>query len=232
MTTTTISAPKTLSDLLPRAKGDNAKAYSIATNIVLVFAFALFTAGMAQFSIKLSFTPVPITGQTLAVLLSGAALGTYLGASSQIVYVVMGLFFPFYAEGASGWEVLKGATGGYLIGFIFAAALVGHFAERGNDRKVLSAIGAFIVGSIVIYSFGALWLAHIMDIPVFKGESSAFALGVIPFIFGDILKATVAGLALPGTWKLVGKNQQDNHQQIDITDDGYSKQNIESNSVV
>lgn len=204
MTTATISSPRTLSDLIPRSKGNNAKAVSIAINAALVVSFALITAVLAQVSITLSFTPVPITGQTLAVLVSGATLGTAMGMSSQILYVFLGAVgLPFYANHSSGWDVLKGATGGYFIGFIVASAIIGFLAERKNDRKVLSAIGAFVVGSVVIYGFGATWLAHSLGIPFAKGAQSAMSLGVIPFLFGDLLKVALAGLIIPGSWKAV-----------------------------
>lgn len=206
MTTATISAPKTLKDLIPNFTGENARVKSILVDAVLVIGFALFTALMAQISITLSFTPVPITGQTLAVLLSGAALGIRLGAFSQILYVLMGAVgFSVYSEGSSGWDVLKGATGGYIIGFIFASAFVGYMAEKSNDRKITSSIGAFLIGSIIIYTLGTLWLAHVLNIPVIKGPESAIALGVVPFLFGDVLKAIIAGVAVPTSWKLVSR---------------------------
>lgn len=212
MTTTIISSPRTIRDLIPRSSGPNAKTVAIATDVVLIVGFALMTALMAQISIKLSFTPVPITGQTLAVLLAGASLGSVRGASSQILYVIMGLFMPFYADGAHGWNILKGYTGGYIFGFIVASAIIGYLAENKNDRKVFSAIGSFLVGSLVIYFFGALWLAHVLHISVASGPDSALAVGVIPFLFGDILKASLAGLALPGSWKLIQHFKKDTTQ--------------------
>lgn len=212
MTTAIYTAPRTLGDLIPRT---SSKAKSIAIDIVLMLTFALFTAAMAQLQWKLSFTPVPVTGQTLAVLLSGGVLGWKLGAGSQLLYVLMGLVLPFYSGGAHGYvedemvagQLVKGtaATFGYLIGFIFAAALVGLFSEKGNDRKVLSSIGSFLVGSIVIYTFGATWLAHVYNIPVFTGDPSAMTWGVYPFFLGDIIKVALAGALLPGCWALANK---------------------------
>jgi len=204
MTAATIYSPQTLRQLIPKSKGSNSKAIAISTDIALVVGFALLTAVLAQFSFTLSFTPVPITGQTLGVLLSGAALGFRLGASSQILYLLMGAVgLPFYSEGASGFDVLKGATGGYIFGFIFASALIGYLSEKGNDRHVSSAVGSFLLGSVIIYGFGALWLAHILNIPIFSGPQSAMALGVVPFLFGDLIKAFAAGLVLPGSWKIL-----------------------------
>ena len=217
MTTALISSPRTIRDLIPRAKGENAKAIAIATDIALVVGFALFTAAMAQFEWKLSFTPVPITGQTLAVLLSGATLGLRLGAGSQILYILMGLVFPFYAGGAKGYTenemvgkvFVQGTAGtfGYLVGFVFAAALIGFLSERKNDRNFVSAIGTFAIGSIIIYSFGAFWLARVYEIPVFGeiGKDNALAWGVYPYIIGDVLKIVLAGIILPGSWMLANK---------------------------
>ena len=183
-------------DLIPRSR---------LRDLVAVSSFALLTAGAAQISIPLGFTPVPITGQTFAVLLAGGVLGSKLGAASQMFYVILGaLGLPFYADGAGGWEVATGSTAGYLFGFIVAAFLVGLMAERGQDRNLVTSLPAFIAGSIIIYTFGALWLAHKLDIPFTAGatEASAVAYGVTPFIVGDILKAALAGVLLPGVWRL------------------------------
>ena len=120
-------------------------------------------------------------------------------------YVILGaLGLPFYADGAGGWEVATGSTAGYLVGFIVAAFLVGLMAERGQDRNLVTSLPAFIAGSIIIYTFGALWLAYNLDIPLTAGatEASAVAYGVTPFIVGDILKAALAGVLLPGVWRL------------------------------
>ena len=186
----------TLIDLIPRSR---------VRDVLAVSSFALLTAGAAQISIPLGFTPVPITGQTFAVLLAGGVLGSKLGAASQMFYVILGaLGLPFYADGAGDWEVAAGSTAGYLVGFIVAAFLVGLMAERGQDRNLVTSLPAFIAGSIIIYTFGALWLAYNLDIPLTAGatEASAVAYGVTPFIVGDILKAALAGVLLPGVWRL------------------------------
>lgn len=165
---------------------------------VQVTGFALLTALFAQFTIRLPFTPVPITGQTFAVLLSGAALGMWAGGASQVLYLLLGLFFPFYADGSSGAEVLFGATGGYLLGFVVAAALVGKLAERHHDRRVISAVTAFLTGSLLIYFFGVIGLMASADMDLV----TALELGVVPFILGDVIKAYAAGLLLPAAWRL------------------------------
>ena len=177
----------------------------VATNrvasIVAVVAFAGLTALMAQIRIPLGFTPVPVTGQTFAVLLAGAALGARLGASSQLVYLAAGAVgFPVFTGGGSGFEYFTGATAGYLVGFVLAAALVGRLAERGQDRKVNTAVTAFLAGSAVVYVCGAIGLMITADMDA----TTAIAQGVTPFVFGDVLKATAAGLLPPLAWKLRG----------------------------
>lgn len=171
------------------------------TNVVLVTAFALLTWAAAQIVIPVPGTPVPITGQTFAVLLSGAALGKWLGSASQLLYVSLGAIgLPFYADGAGGWEAATGATAGYLIGFVAASWVVGYFAERQQDRKVSTAIPAFLAGNAVIYLFGVTWLAYSLEVT----WQEAAVLGLVPFILGDLLKIVLAGVLLPATWKLVG----------------------------
>jgi biotin transport system substrate-specific component len=167
--------------------------------IVAVVAFAGLTALMAQVRIPLGFTPVPVTGQTFAVLLAGASLGARLGGASQLLYLAAGAVgFPVFTGGGSGVEYFTGATAGYLIGFVLAAALVGRLAERGQDRKVNTAITAFLAGSAVIYTCGALGLMITADMDL----TTAIARGVAPFVFGDLLKAVAAGMLLPLAWKL------------------------------
>ena len=198
--TTAITTPKTLAFSF-----DNDFLKTKAGQAVLVTGFALFTALMAQVSIQLSFTPVPITGQTFAVLASGAVLGSRLGAASQGLYLILGLFLPFYSDGSSGSHVIIGATGGYIVGFIVASYVVGLMAERQNDRSVYGAFASFIVGSAIIYTLGALWLAHKLNIPVTgpMDQPNAIAYGVAPFLVGDFLKAIFAGALLPSAWKLL-----------------------------
>lgn len=186
-------APKVLAArVVPRSK---------TSAVVLTIAFAALTALAAQWRFYLPFTPIPITGQTFAVLLSGAALGWRLGGTSQIVYVGAGLVgLPVFAGGGSGFETITGSSGGYLVGFVIAAALVGHLAERGQDRRVDTAAAAFLLGSVTIYLFGVAWLMQVTgwDLP------EAMAKGVAPFVVGDLVKAGFAALALPAVWRLVG----------------------------
>ena len=169
------------------------------TTIALVASFALLTAAAAQVRIALPFTPVPITGQTFAVLLSGAVLGGLAGAASQALYLALGMFLPFYAGGASGWTYATGATGGFLIGFVAAAWVVGILAERQQDRSIVTAIPAFLTGTIVIYLFGVPWLANVLN----TSWTRAVELGAAPFVLGDLAKVALAGALLPAAWKLI-----------------------------
>ena len=174
---------------------------SRAVSVVLVVAAAALTALAAQWVIPLPFTPVPITGQTFAVLLTGAALGMKLGAAGQILYVGAGaLGAPVFAGASGGWEVVTGATAGYLIGFVIAAALIGYMAERRQDREFSTMFTAFALGSAVVYLFGVMGLMIVLDM----GLNDAIVAGVVPFVVGDIIKAAAAGVLLPGAWRLAG----------------------------
>jgi biotin transport system substrate-specific component len=176
---------------------------SRVNSVLLVVGAAALTALAAQWEIHLPFTPVPVTGQTFAVLLSGAALGMRLGAAGQGLYVVAGaLGMPVYSGGAAGWDAARAAgTTGYLIGFIVAAAVVGFMAERRQDRTFPTMFTAFIVGSFIIYGFGVIGLMIIFDMSI----NEAIVAGVVPFVFGDLIKAAAAGLLLPGSWKVIGE---------------------------
>jgi biotin transport system substrate-specific component len=169
---------------------------------LLVLGGALLTAACAQVSFVLPWTPVPVTGQTFAVLVVGASLGWRLGAGSQLLYVLLGLTgLPFYADGQGGWEAATGATAGYLVGFVVAAALVGALAERQQDRTLLTSIPAMLTGSALIYVCGATWLAHNIGV----SASEAVELGVAPFLIGDALKMVAAGAGLPLVWSRLSR---------------------------
>ncbi len=167
----------------------------------LVVAFSLFIALSAQVVIPLPFTPVPITMQTFAVLLTGALLGSRLGALALAAYLVEGaLGLPFFRGGNGGWLYLAfSPMTGYLLAFLPAAFLTGWLAERGWDRKFLPAAAAIALGSIVVL-FGG-WLGLLRFYPA----GQAFALGVVPFVVGDIVKIALAAAALPSGWALLRK---------------------------
>ena len=178
----------------------------LITNALLVLAGAAFVALAAQFEIKLGFTPVPITGQTFAVLLVGATLGSLLGAASLALYFVVGLLgAPVYSGGDGGWTIVKGATGGYLVGFIVAAFVTGLLAERRWDRKFPSSVTAMLTGSVIIYAFGLPWLAHILH----TNAQETLEAGLYPFVIGDLLKLYLAGALLPAAWLAVKRFRGD-----------------------
>ena len=175
------------------------------TDAILVALGAGLLAGSAQVSIALPFTPVPITGQTFAVLLVGASLGTVRGGASALLYVLLGIAgAPLYAHGAHGWAVITGASGGYLISYPFASALTGWLAERRWDRRFSSAVGAMLTGNVLIYLFGLPWLAVVLG----TGLEKTLELGLYPFVPGDTFKLYLAAAALPAAWRLVGRSER------------------------
>lgn len=170
-----------------------------ARSAALVVAFSLLTALAAQVVVPLPWTPVPLTGQTFAVLLTGALLGSRLGALAMIAYLVEGaLGLPFFRAGASGVGHFFGPTGGYLLAFPAAAFVTGYLAERGWDRRFLTAAAAMALGSLVILAGGWAWLTIL-----FRTAGEAFRLGVAPFLLGDIVKIALAAAALPAGWALL-----------------------------
>ncbi|MGH2636975.1 MAG: biotin transporter BioY [Actinomycetota bacterium] len=176
----------------------------IAWRVLLAFAGSWLVAGLAQISISLPFTPVPITGQTLGVLLVGASLGAGLGGVSMALYLAQGaLGLPFFAAGESGADLLRlsSVSGGYLWGFLLSAAAVGWLAERGWDRSLRSSIGAMFLGEVVLYLVAIPWLMQAIDVSLGR----ALELGLAPFVVGDTLKLLLAAGLLPAGWRLVGK---------------------------
>ncbi len=182
--------PLVLADLLPGAR---------ARDALLVAGAAGFIGLLAQISIHLSFTPVPITGQTLGVLLAGAALGWRRAGAALLLYAVAGVAgVPWFADHSSGYA---SASFGYIIGFFFAAVLCGYLAERGADRSVLRSVPALLAAEVVIYAFGLTWLA----IDLHLGASATIADGLTPFLAGDAIKAALAAGLLPAAWWLAGR---------------------------
>jgi biotin transport system substrate-specific component len=169
-----------------------------------VIGFAGLTALAARFSFLVPPIEVPFTLQTMAVLLAGGVLGSKAGAASQALYLIAGSAgLPVFAENRSGYSTFTEASGGYLVGFVVAAFVVGKMAERRHDRMVLTGFAAFLIGSLVIYLFGVIGLM----INVGLGFGAAVAGGVVPFVFWDVLKALAAGVALPAAWKATGEGR-------------------------
>lgn len=173
----------------------------LMADALLVCGGAGLIAASAQVSFKLPFTPVPITGQTFAVLLVGAGLGTARGGAAGLLYLLAGLLLPIYAPPSHGFDTINSASGGYLISYPFVCALTGWLAERRWDRTISSAIGAMLTGNVVIYLFGLPWLAADLHTNLERTLQD----GLYPFVPGDTLKLYLAALALPGAWKLVGR---------------------------
>lgn len=181
-----------LADAVPGAR---------ARDALLVAGAALLTALLAQVSLPVAGSPVPITGQTLAVVLTAAALGPARGVAGQALYLVLGAVgLPFYSEASGGIDVVAGATGGYLLGFLPAALLIGMAARHGQDRRVTRALPLFVAGQLVIFAVGVPWLAVVADL----SAAQALEAGFYPFIVGGLVKAALAGLIVPSLWRWIG----------------------------
>jgi biotin transport system substrate-specific component len=190
MSTVALSSRRVLADRLPTT--------ALAT-VLLTVSAAAFIGLLAQFAIHLSFSPVPITGQTLGVLLTGSALGFRRASAAIALYIVAGLAgVPWFTGHTSGYV---GPLFGYLVGFLAASSLLGYLASRGNDHNVARATLSMALGEVVIFAFGVTWLAFALHVSFTK----AIGLGFTPFIAGELIKAAVAGLALPATWRLVDR---------------------------
>lgn len=176
----------------------------VVRDLVLVLGAAALMGVLAQLAIP--FGPVPITGQTLGVLLLGALLGSRRGALAMLAYLAEGLAgLPVFANGATAWTLssagvptIVGPTAGYLLAFPVAAFVVGALAERGWDRRVWTAAAAMVVGQALIYAGGLSWLAQVV------GPARAVDVGLLPFLAGDCAKLLAAALLLPAGWRLLG----------------------------
>ncbi|XRQ15026.1 biotin transporter BioY [Actinomadura welshii] len=181
--------PAVLGDLLPG---------SLARDAALVAGAAAFVGAAAQLAVPLPGTPVPVTGQTFAVLLAGAALGFGRAALAMVVYLLAGMAgMPWFTDGGSGTGV---PTLGYVIGFIAAAAAVGALARRGGDRTPPRTVATMLAGTAIMYAAGVPYLMASLDV----GLGRALDLGVVPFLAGDALKVLLAAALLPAAWKLTG----------------------------
>jgi biotin transport system substrate-specific component len=184
-----VPRPLVLADVVPGARVRDA---------VLVVAGTALTAALAQIAFSIPPSPVPVTGQTLAVGLVGATLGARRGGLALALYLAAGLALPVYADGAHGWDVVWSASGGYLVGFIVAAWAIGRLAEHGADRRVRQAFLAFVVGQLIIFAFG------LAGLKIAVGESWGWTIhnGFTIFIVGGIIKAAVGAVVLPSAWQL------------------------------
>lgn len=176
------------------------KGRSLATDAALVVGGVVLTGVLAQVEIPL--WPVPITGQTLGVLLVGASLGAARGAISMALYALVGtLGAPVFSDFGSGTTTLLGPTGGYIIGFVLAAAFTGWLAQRRWERGLIRGLLAFVAGSVVVFLIGLPWLKVVLDL----SWSQTLQGGLYPFIVGGLIKAALAALVLRGAWALVDR---------------------------
>jgi biotin transport system substrate-specific component len=174
------------------------RTHAFVYDLVVVIGGSFLIAASAHIALPVPFSPVPVTGQTFAVLFLGALLGSARGASAVLAYLGQGIAgLAVFAGGGAGIAHLAGPTGGYLVGFVGAAYVTGYLAERGWNSRVVSAAAAMALGNGVIYAVGAAWLG------AFVGLERAFALGVLPFLVGDALKIGLATVLLPMTSALV-----------------------------
>ena len=175
-------------------------------HVALIVAGTVLIALAAQVFFYVPGNPVPYTGQTFGVLLAGGALGFRRGVASTSLYALIGyLGLPVFAGGTYGPDVVLGATGGYIFGFIAAAAIVGRLAELGWDRTLPGAVGAMLLGSAAIYLVGVPWLAVAYGKPLEWGIAN----GLTPFVLGDALKLSLAAVAFPAAWWVVGRRPGD-----------------------
>lgn len=175
-------------------------------HIALILLGTLLIAGAAQVRFYLPGNPVPFTGQTFAVLLTGGALGFRRGIAATTLYLLLGIVgLPVYADAKHGWEIVSGATGGYLLGFILAGAVVGRLAELGWDRNLRGAIAAMLIGDVLIFAVGVPWLAVAADQPL----GWAVTNGLSPFLGVEVAKIALAAVAFPAAWWLVGRRPGD-----------------------
>ncbi|MBQ0984678.1 biotin transporter BioY [Streptomyces sp. F63] len=191
---------------IPRrgALADSVWARSRVRDAVLVLGAAGLTALAAQISVPVPGSPVPVTLQTFAVLVTAAALGATRGALGQLLYLAIGAAgLPVFSGATGGLSTVLGATGGYLLGFVVAGYLVGALAQRGADRRVAGTLLAYLAGSAAIYALGVPVLAAVTH------QSLAWAVlhGLVPFLVGDVLKAVAASAALPAAWRAMGRRR-------------------------
>lgn len=205
-----IQRPRTLADVIPQPTD---RVRNHLRTAALIGGFAALTAVFAQIRFNLTFTPVPVTGQTFAVLLAGAVLGWQKGIASQAAYWLVGIVMPipWYSDDQTGtsiregWNVATGNTAGYFAGFLVAAGIVGYLAERGQDRDIATSVPAMLAGTVAIYVCGVTWLAYKLNIPIANGEANAIAYGLTPFLIGDFIKLIAAGLLTPLAWRGVDR---------------------------
>ena len=189
-----LSATSLRSSLIPRT--------TALSNAVLVVSGVLGLAALAQIALPVPGSPVPVTGQTLGVLILGTTYGSTLGFTTFAVYMLAGIAgAPVFANGGQGLDRIIGATGGYIIGMLVATFVLGQFARFRLDQKFLTALPSMLIGTVITFSFGVVWLHQ------YTGQSWSwtFSAGLTPFIVGEALKIAIAGTSLPAIWRVVNR---------------------------
>jgi biotin transport system substrate-specific component len=189
-----LSATSLRSSLIPRS--------TALSNAVLVVSGVLGLAALAQIAIPVPGSPVPVTGQTLGVLILGTTYGSTLGVTTFAMYILAGIAgAPVFANSGHGLDRIIGATGGYLIGMLVATFVLGQLARFRLDQKFLTALPSMLIGTITTFSFGLVWLHQ------YTGQSWGwtFNAGLTPFIVGEALKIAIAGTSLPAIWRVVNR---------------------------
>ena len=175
---------------------------TVTTKIALVVGGVAFLWLMAQISVPVPGSPVPVTGQTLGALLLGSAYGASLGFTTFASYLIVGfLGAPVFASGAHGLSRITGATGGYLVGMLIASLITGYLAGRKWDQKVLTVIPTMLIGDVIIFTAGLFWLHH----SIHANWAPTFKLGLTPFVLGEVIKIAIASTAMPTLWRFVPK---------------------------
>ena len=189
-----LSATSLRSSLIPRS--------TALSNAVLVVSGVLGLAALAQIAIPVPGSPVPVTGQTLGVLILGTAYGSTLGTTTFAMYILAGIAgAPVFANSGHGLDRIVGATGGYLVGMLVATFVLGQLARFRLDQKFLTALPSMLIGTLTTFSFGLIWLHQ------YTGQSWSwtFEKGLTPFIVGEVLKIAIAGTSLPAIWRVVNR---------------------------
>jgi len=189
-----LSATSLRSTLIPRS--------TALTNAVLVVSGVLGLAALAQIALPVPGSPVPVTGQTLGVLILGTAYGSTLGVTTFALYILVGIAgAPVFANSGHGLDRIAGPTGGYLVGMLIATFILGQLARFRLDQKFLTALPSMLIGTVTTFAFGLVWLQQYTG----KSWSWTFNAGLTPFIFGEMLKIAIAGTSLPVIWRVVNR---------------------------
>jgi biotin transport system substrate-specific component len=189
-----LAATSLRASLIPRS--------TALSNAVFVVSGVLGLAVLAQIAIPVPGSPVPVTGQTLGVLILGTTYGSTLGFTTFAIYLLAGIVgAPVFASGSHGLDRVIGATGGYLIGMLVATFVLGQLARFRLDQKFFTALPSMLIGTITTFSFGLVWLQQ------YTGQSWSWTIkaGLTPFIIGEILKIAIAGTSLPAIWRVVNR---------------------------